>query len=316
MCGSCYGPLLHSMKHLLSLQSLSGKDMRRILDLAARLKRERGDRSFQPLDGQSWAMIFTKASTRTRVSFEVGVQELGGQVLYLSPRDTQLGRGEPIEDTARVLGRMVHGAIIRTYAQKEVEGFAAFSGIPTINALTDDEHPCQVLADLQTMVELCGGYVGKKVVFLGDGDNNVSRSWMWAAEKLGFTFVICSPRGYQPPPAFMKKFRSGNVSIESSPARAVRGADVLYTDVWVSMGQEEETLKRMTDLHAYQINAALVRKAKKRALIMHCLPAYREKEITAEVLEAHADTIFQQAENRLHAQKAILALLAEHGAQV
>lgn len=304
------------MKHLLSLQSLSGKDMRRILDLAAMLKSERGDRSFRPLEGQSWAMIFTKASTRTRVSFEVGVQELGGQVLYLSPRDTQLGRGEPIEDTARVLGRMVHGAIIRTFAQKEIEEFAAFSGIPTVNALTDDEHPCQVLADLQTMVELCGGYVGKKVVFLGDGDNNVSRSWMWAAEKLGFEFVICAPRGYQPPPAFMRKFRSGNVSIESSPARAVRGADVLYTDVWVSMGQEDESIKRIADLHAYQINAALVRKAKRRTLVMHCLPAYREKEITAEVLEANADTIFQQAENRLHAQKAILSLLADYRARV
>ena len=303
------------MKHLLSLHSLSAKDMRRILDLAAKLKLERNNRGFRPLEGQSWAMIFTKASTRTRVSFEVGVQELGGQVLYLSPRDTQLGRGEPIEDTARVLGRMVHGAIIRTFAQKEVEDFAAFSGIPTINALTDDEHPCQVLADLQTMVELCGGYVGKKVVFLGDGDNNMARSWMWAAEKLGFEFVICAPRGYQPAPSFMKKFRSGNVSIEPNPAKAVRGADVLYTDVWVSMGQEEESIKRIADLHAYQINAALVRKAKKRTLVMHCLPAYREKEITAEVLEAHADTIFQEAENRLHALKAILALLSGDRAQ-
>jgi len=297
------------MKHLLSLQKVSAKDMRRILDLADQLKRGRADRSFQPLAGQSWAMIFTKASTRTRVSFEVGVRELGGDVLYLSPRDTQLGRGEPIEDTARVLGRMVHGAIIRTFAQKEVEQFAAFSGIPTINALTDEEHPCQVLADLQTMQELCGGYVGRKVVFMGDGDNNMARSWMWAAEKLGFEFVICAPRAYQPPPAYLRRFRSGNVSVEPHPAKAVKGADVLYTDVWVSMGQEEESVKRLADLSGYQINDALVRKAKKRALVMHCLPAYREKEITAEVLEAHADTIFQQAENRLHAQKAILAIL-------
>jgi ornithine carbamoyltransferase len=298
------------MKHLLSLQSLSAKDMRRVLDLAGKLKRERANRGYRPLEGQSWAMIFTKASTRTRVSFEVGVQELGGRVLYLSPRDTQLGRGEPIEDTARVLGRMVHGAIIRTFAQKEVEDFAAFSGIPTINALTDEEHPCQVLADLQTIQELCGGYTGKKVVFLGDGDNNMARSWMWAAERLGFEFVICAPRGYQPPASFMRRLRSGNVSIETNPAKAVRGADVLYTDVWVSMGQEEESARRLKDLHAYQINDALVRKAKRKAIVMHCLPAYREKEITAEVLEAHADTIFQQAENRLHAQKAILTLLA------
>ena len=298
------------MKHLLSLQSLSAKDMRRILDLAGKLKQTRKDRTYRPLDGQSWAMIFTKASTRTRVSFEVGVQELGGHVLYLSPRDTQLGRGEPIEDTARVLGRMVHGAIIRTFAQKEVEDFAAYSGIPTINALTDDEHPCQVLADLQTMQELCGGYTGKKVVFLGDGDNNMARSWMWAAERLGFEFVICAPKGYQPPASFLRRFRSGNVSIEPNPAKAVRGAHVLYTDVWVSMGQEEESGRRLNDLISYQINDALVRKARRNAIVMHCLPAYREKEITAEVLEAHADTIFQQAENRLHAQKAILAMLA------
>ncbi len=297
------------MKHLLSLQSLSARDMRRILELAAKLKLERANPAHRPLEGQSWAMIFTKASTRTRVSFEVGVQELGGRVLYLSPRDTQLGRGEPIEDTARVLGRMVHGAIIRTYAQKEIEQFAAFSGIPTINALTDDEHPCQVLADLQTMQEVCGGYEGKKVVFMGDGDNNMSRSWMWAAEKLGFEFVICAPRGYLPPALFMKKFRSGNVSIETNPAKAVKGAHVLYTDVWVSMGQEEESARRMTDLVPYQINAALLKKARRNAVVMHCLPAYREKEITAEVLEAHADTIFQEAENRMHAQKAILALL-------
>lgn len=294
------------MKHLLSLQSLSARDMRRILELAAKLKCERANRSYRPLEGQSWAMIFTKASTRTRVSFEVGVQELGGHVLYLSPRDTQLGRGEPIEDTARVLGRMVHGAIIRTYAQKEVEQFAAFSGIPTINALTDDEHPCQVLADLQTMQEVCGGYEGKKVVFMGDGDNNMSRSWMWAAEKLGFEFVICAPRGYLPPAALMKKFHSGNVSIETNPVKAVKGAHVLYTDVWVSMGQEEESARRMKDLVPYQINEALLKKARRDAVVMHCLPAYREKEITAEVLEAHADTIFQEAENRLHAQKAVI----------
>jgi ornithine carbamoyltransferase len=254
-------------------------------------------------------MIFTKASTRTRVSFEVGVQELGGRVLYLSPRDTQLGRGEPLCDTARVLGRMVHGAIIRTFAQSDVTEFASFSGIPTINALTDAEHPCQILADLQTMIEKCGGYEGRKVVFLGDGDNNVARSWMWAAEKLGFQFVISAPKGYQPPAAFLRKFRSGNVSIEENPIKAVRNADVLYTDVWVSMGQEEESAKRMADLGDWQINRSLVAKAGRKAVVMHCLPAYREKEISAEVLEDHADTIFSEAENRLHAQKAILTIL-------
>jgi ornithine carbamoyltransferase len=296
------------MKHLLSLQATSARDMRRTLELAIQLKRDRANLSFRPLEGQSWAMIFTKASTRTRVSFEVGVQELGGRVLYLSPRDTQLGRGEPLCDTARVLGRMVHGAIIRTFAQSDVTEFARFSGIPTINALTDAEHPCQILADLQTMIEKCG-YEGRKVVFLGDGDNNVARSWMWAAEKLGFQFVISAPKGYQPPAAFLRKFRSGNVSIEENPIKAVRNADVLYTDVWVSMGQEEESAKRMADLGDWQINRSLVAKAGRKAVVMHCLPAYREKEISAEILEDHADTIFSEAENRLHAQKAILTIL-------
>lgn len=300
------------MKHLLSLQATSARDMRRTLELAVQLKRDRANVSFRPLEGQSWAMIFTKASTRTRVSFEVGVQELGGRVLYLSPRDTQLGRGEPLCDTARVLGRMVHGAIIRTFAQSDVTEFASFSGIPTINALTDAEHPCQILADLQTMIEKCGGYEGRKVVFLGDGDNNVARSWMWAAEKLGFQFVISAPKGYQPPAAFLRKFRSGNVSIEENPVKAVRHADVLYTDVWVSMGQEEESAKRMADLGDWQINRSLVAKAGRKAVVMHCLPAYREKEISAEVLEDHADTIFSEAENRLHAQKAILTILQHH----
>lgn len=297
------------MKHLLSLQATSARDMRRTLELAVQLKRDRANLSFRPLEGQSWAMIFTKASTRTRVSFEVGVQELGGRVLYLSPRDTQLGRGEPLCDTARVLGRMVHGAIIRTFAQSDVTEFASVSGIPTINALTDAEHPCQILADLQTMIEKCGGYEGRKVVFLGDGDNNVARSWMWAAEKLGFQFVISAPKAYQPPAAFLRKFRSGNVSIEENPIKAVRNADVLYTDVWVSMGQEEESAKRMADLGDWQINRSLVAKAGRKAVVMHCLPAYREKEISAEILEEHADTIFSEAENRLHAQKAILTIL-------
>jgi ornithine carbamoyltransferase len=296
------------MKHLLSLQSLSAAQIERIVELALRLKADRGSHE-QPLKGQCWAMLFTKASTRTRVSFEVGIRELGGWVTYLSPRDTQTGRGEPMSDTARVLGRIMSGAVIRTYAQKDVTDFAKFSHIPTINALTDDEHPCQVLADLQTMAERCGGWSGRKVVFLGDGDNNMSRSWMWAAERLGFDFVIAAPPGYQPPAKYLAKFKSGRIHVEADPKKAVEGADVLYTDVWVSMGQEEESARRLVELQGFQINSSLVRKAKKRALVMHCLPAYREKEITAEVLEAHADTIFTQAENRLHAQKAALVLL-------
>lgn len=297
------------MNHLLSLETMSAEDMRRVLDLAVHLKATRADLSFQPLAGQSWAMIFMKASTRTRVSFEVGVQELGGRVLYLNSSDTQLGRKEPIRDTARVLGRMVHGAIIRTYAQQDLVEFAHYSGLPTINALTDDEHPCQVLADLLTMIELCGGYAGKKVVFMGDGDNNMSKSWMWAAEKLGFDFTICAPPAYQPSAATLARFQSGRISIEPDPVKAVAGAHVLYTDVWVSMGMEEEAKQRLRDLAAWQINSALVARAAPGALVMHCLPAYRGQEISEECLEAHAGTIFQEAENRLHAQKAVLSLL-------
>lgn len=297
------------MTHLLSLETMSAGDMRQVLELAAHLKATRADQTFQPLAGQTWAMIFMKASTRTRVSFEVGVQELGGRVLYLNSTDTQLGRKEPIRDTARVLGRMVHGAIIRTFAQQDVVDFAHYSQLPTINALTDDEHPCQVLADLLTMIELCGGYRGKKVVFMGDGDNNMSKSWMWAAEKLDFQLVICAPPAYQPTSAYLSQFKSGNITCQPDPALAVAGAQVLYTDVWVSMGMEEETKKRLADLAPWQINSALTAKAAPGAVVMHCLPAYRGQEISEESLEAHASTIFQEAENRLHAQKAILTLL-------
>jgi len=301
------------MNHLLSLEQLTAREMEQILDLAATLKRERGTQAaaqHQPLAGQTWAMIFTKASTRTRVSFEVGVRELGGDVFFLSPADSQLGRGEPIKDTARVFGRIAHGAIILTFAQQDVVDFAAYSGLPTINALTDEEHPCQVLADLQTMQEKLGGWTGRKVVFMGDGDNNMARSWMWAAERLGFQLVICAPKKYQPKAAYLARFTSGQITCESEPAQAVAGADVLYTDVFVSMGQEAEGALRLEELKAYQINEALVRTAGPQAIVMHCLPAYRGKEITEDVLEAHADTIFQEAENRLHAQKAVMSLLA------
>lgn len=301
------------MKNLLSLEQLTAGEMEEILSLAATLKKERGTKAaaqHQPLAGQTWAMIFTKASTRTRVSFEVGVRELGGNVFFLSPADSQLGRGEPIKDTARVFGRIAHGAIIRTFAQQDVVDFAHYSGLPTINALTDDEHPCQVLADLQTMQEKLGGWAGRKVVFMGDGDNNMSRSWMWAAERLGFQLVICAPKKYQPSVAYLAGFKNGAVSCETDPQKAAAGADVLYTDVFVSMGQEAEGARRLEDLKAYQINAELVGAATPGVIVMHCLPAYRGKEITEEVLEAHAETIFQEAENRLHAQKAVMSLLA------
>ena len=226
--------------------------------------------------------------------------------MFLSGADTQLGRGEPVKDTARVLGRMVHGAVIRTYAQADVEGFAEYSQLPTINALTDEEHPCQILADLQVMYERLGGWAGKRVCFLGDGDCNVARSWMWAAERLGFQLVIGAPKEFQPPQSFMEGFTSGMVTLEDDPQKAVSGVDVVYTDVWVSMGKEEESASRISTLRPYQINSALMKHAAKDAIVMHCLPAYREKEITDEVLEQHADVIFHEAENRLHVQKAII----------
>lgn len=299
------------MKHLLSIESLSAAEIGALIDSAVALKAERGRHASLPLTGQCWAMIFTKSSTRTRVSFEVGVRELGGSVMFLSHHDIQLGRGEPIKDTARVLGRMVHGAIIRTYAQADVEEFADYGGIPTINALTDEEHPCQILADLLTIRERLGGWERKKVVFFGDGDCNMGRSWAWAATRLGFELVIAAPPAYQPPGEFLSRLGSGaRVSVTDDPLAAARGADVLYTDTWVSMGKEAEAAERLAILAPYQINQATLDVARSGAIVQHCLPAYREKEITEAVLEAHADAIFQQAENRLHAQKAVLQAIA------
>jgi ornithine carbamoyltransferase len=298
------------MKHLLSIEALTSDELRSILDLAAEMKATRGRHAAHPLRHQCWAMIFSKSSTRTRVSFEVGIRELGGDVLFLNANDVQLGRGEPIKDTARVLGRMIHGAVIRTYAQTDVEEFAASSGVPTINALTDEEHPCQIIADLQTIRERLGDISGKVVTFVGDGACNVPVSWMWAAARLDFELRIAAPKAYQPSAELLERLGTNRVIVTEDLTAAAEGADVLYTDVWVSMGKEEEAAFRLAQLANFQIDTALVAKAKPGALVMHCLPAYRGKEITEEVLEAHADTIFSQAENRLHAQKAILSMLA------
>jgi ornithine carbamoyltransferase len=297
------------MKHLLSIEELQGAQIEALLNDAVRLKAQRGSHE-QPLVGQTWAMIFTKSSTRTRVSFEVGIRELGGFPMFLSKNDIQLGRGEPIKDTARVLGRMVHGAVIRTFAQSDVENFAQLSGIPTVNALTDDEHPCQILADLLTVKELLGGWEGRKFAFIGDGFSNMTISWMWAAKRLGFELVVACPADYQPTAEFLKKLDAPNVTITQDPVAAARDADVVNTDVWLSMGQEDQQDKE----HAfgpYQVNAALLENAAPGHLVLHCLPAYRGKEITEEVLENHASNIFQQAENRLHAQKAVLVAIAK-----
>ena len=293
------------MKHLLSIEAMDTASIKTILENATVIKAQRGDSQHQPLAGQTWAMIFTKSSTRTRVSFETGIRELGGGVMFLNANDLQLGRGEPIQDTARVLGRMVHGAVIRTFAQSDVEDFAEHSDIPTINALTDAEHPCQIITDIFTYQEQRGPIAGKVVTFIGDGACNVPISWIWAAGKLDFELRIAAPKAHQPCPDLIAK-AGGNISVTEDCQAAAEGADLLYTDVWVSMGMEEEAAQRERDFAGYQINEALVALANEDALIMHCLPAYRGKEIDEPTLEAHADTIFTQAENRLHAQKAIL----------
>jgi ornithine carbamoyltransferase len=293
------------MKHLLSIEQLAPRDIETILADAVVMKRTRGQHKTKPLAGQTWALLFSKSSTRTRVSFEVGVHELGGRPMFLSAADIQLGRGEPIKDTARVMGRMIHGAIFRTFAQSDVEEFAHYSNIPTINALTDAEHPCQILADLQTILETRKSLKGLVVTFVGDGACNVPISWIFAAAKLGFELRIAAPKKFQPDAAILKR-AGGNIICTEDLKAAARGADVLYTDVWVSMGKEAEAAARLKVLKNYQINQALVKLAKPGALVMHCLPAYRGKEIDDATFEANADTIFTQAENRLHAQKAIL----------
>lgn len=301
------------MKDLLSIESLSREEILEIVQLGLEMKATRGRHAEHPLRHRCWGMIFSKSSTRTRVSFEVGIRELGGDALFFNGSDLQMGsRGEPVEDTARVLGRMLHGAVIRTYSQTDLETFALASGLPTINALTDTEHPCQILADLMTITELLGDWRGKTICYLGDGACNVPVSWLWAAARLqDFRLVIAAPKKYQPPADLLARLGSAaNVSCEEDPATAAAGADVLYTDVWVSMGMEDEAAERTRDLQGYGIDSRLVRYAKRDALVMHCLPAYRGKEISAEVLEAHAATIFTEAENRLHVQKAVLSLLA------
>jgi ornithine carbamoyltransferase len=296
------------MKHLLSIEGLSADEMTNLIDDAVRLKAWRGRDTDQPLAGQTWAMIFTKSSTRTRVSFEVGVRELGGFPMFLSSNDIQLGRGEPIKDTARVLGRMVHGVIIRTFAQQDVTDFAKYSKLPVINALTDDEHPCQILADLLTVREKMGGWEGRKFAFVGDGFSNMTRSWMWAAKRLGFELKVASPKGCQPPADFLKQLDCDLVTVCEDPREAVEGADVINTDVWLSMGQEGQKEKE-AEFKGFELNSELLSGAAKGHIVLHCLPAYRGKEISEELLEKHAETIFQQAENRLHAQKAVLVAL-------
>jgi ornithine carbamoyltransferase len=279
--------------------------MEEILADAARMKQERGKHSRQPLAGQVWAMLFSMSSTRTRVSFEVGIRELGGQALFLPAGESQLGRGEPIKDTARVLGRMVHGAVWRTFAQSDVEEFAHYAGIPTINALTDQEHPCQILADIFTFQDKRGPIRGKVVAFIGDGAGNMAHSWIFAAARAGFELRIAAPKPFQPAADLLQR-AGAQVWVTDNVQAAAEGADLLYTDVWISMGQEAESAERTKQMNGYQINAGIVARARPGALVMHCLPAYRGREIDEQTFEAHAQTIFDEAENRLHTQKAIL----------
>jgi ornithine carbamoyltransferase len=315
------------MKHLLSIEQLSRADIERILRRTRELKSNRGKISAQPLAGQTWALIFSKPSTRTRVSFDVGIRELGGETIYLNAADAQLGRGELIKDTARVLARMIHGAVIRTYAQSDIEEFAEFSGVPTINALTDDEHPCQILGDIFTIIEKRGpptpgsGAASKidnfndifrdlVVAYIGDGISNTARSWLFAAWKLDFQLRIASHKKYQPKKKLLDR-AGGRVTCTDDVSAAARNADVLYTDIWVSMGKESEEARREAELGPYWINDSVVKLAKRNALVMHCLPAHRGQEIDEKTFENHAQTIFDQAENRLHVQKAILIELAK-----
>jgi ornithine carbamoyltransferase len=298
------------MRHLETVEQLSSAEIAEILALTKDLKANRGkEMKDLALKGRTWALIFNKASTRTRVSFEVGIRELGGSSLYLSSNDIQMGRGETVADTARVLSRYVHGVVIRTFAQSDIETFARVGSIPVINALTDDEHPCQILADLFTIVEKRGVLKGKKIVFLGDGACNVCNSWLFGAAKTGMELWVAAPIQFQPGADWVKR-AGGTIHVTEDVATAVRDADVLYTDVWVSMGKEAEATERLKILAPYQLNAGVLKLARPDALVMHCLPAYVGKEITADVFEAHQKTVFDQAENRLHAQKAVLTMLA------
>src|SRR5438128_3481354 len=297
------------IKHLLSIEQLSRADIEAILRRTAELKANRGKISSQPLAGQTWALIFSKPSTRTRVSFEVGIRELCGETIYMNAADAQLGRGELIKDTARVLARMIHGAVIRTYAQSDIEEFAEFSGVPTINALTDEEHPCQILGDIFTIIEKRGKIDKTVVTFIGDGISNTARSWLFAAGKLNLELRIASHKKYQPKKKLLER-AGGRVVCTDDVAAAGRDADVLYTDIWVSMGKEAEQARREAELGPYWINESVVKLAKPDVLVMHCLPAHRGQEIDEKTFEAHAQTIFDQAENRLHVQKAILTELA------
>jgi len=298
------------MKHLLKLQDLSKTEILDILNLADQLKFEQHNGvEHHLLKGKTLGMIFQKSSTRTRVSFETGMYQLGGQALFLSNRDLQIGRGEPVQDTARVLSRYLDGIMIRTFEQKEVEDLAEYGSIPIINGLTDYCHPCQVLADLMTIREYKKSFDGLKLCFVGDG-NNMANSLIAGSIIMGMECAIACPKGYEPDAKLVKwANENGKLTVSDNIDECVKDADILYTDVWASMGQEDEKAEREKIFKNFQINDAVMALAKEDAMVLHCLPAHREEEITAKVFEEHASEIFDEAENRLHAQKAVLVKL-------
>lgn len=297
-----------STRHFLTLMDLSPKELGYLIQRAVELKTMLHTGQFhEPLRGKTLGMIFEKSSTRTRVSFEVAMTQFGGASVFLSPRDTQLGRGEPVEDSARVLSRMVDAVMIRTFDHDTVEQFAEYSRVPVINALTDEFHPCQLLADMQTYMEHRGAIRGRKVVWIGDG-NNMCASYINAAEQFDFSLTVACPEGFDPPAALMEEF-AHRVTLERDPMKAVAGAHLVSTDVWASMGQEEEQAERARQFADYQVSPALMDRADPQAVFMHCLPAHRGEEISHDMLDDPRSVVWDQAENRLHAQKALLEFL-------
>jgi ornithine carbamoyltransferase len=300
-------PPARSHRDFLAIPDFSTAELLALFDLAERMRR--GEYTKTPLAGKTLAMIFMKASTRTRVSFEVGTYQLGGHALFLSPRDVQLGRGEPIADTARVLSRYVDGIMIRTFAHQDVEELAKYADVPVINGLTDLLHPCQILADILTIRQHLGGYEGKKVAWIGDG-NNMANSWINAAYRLGFELAIACPEGYEPADHLIERAKGhAKITITRDPREAIAGAHVVNTDVWASMGQEDEQKKREKDFAGFTVNKALMERAAKDAIFLHCLPAHRGEEVTADVIDGPQSRVWDEAENRLHIQKAIMAVL-------
>jgi ornithine carbamoyltransferase len=295
-------------RHFLTLLDFTPDELRQLIARAIELKamQHRGE-IYEPLKNKTLAMIFEKSSTRTRVSFEVGMAQLGGHALFLSPRDTQLGRGEPIKDAARVLSRIVNGIMIRTYENERAERLAKYSQVPVINGLTDMFHPCQLLADMQTYFEHRGDIRGRTVAWVGDG-NNMCNSYINAARQFGFTLRIACPKGYDPNPQVLTA-ATDRVELVRRPVEAARDADLVVTDVWASMGQEQEQAKRVRDFGKYQVNAEVMAQGRKDALFMHCLPAHRGEEVAEEVLEGPQSIVWEEAENRLHAQKALMEFL-------